>query len=123
MRPWGLTTDLSEFCEGLRKEWQLPVPTWVRVRQGVYELKLPRGLLSVSRQSGWVVTRQELPLCHTLVGKQIVCDTLEEAQTLAVYYARFADDYRGGFYFWRTAPHAVSALELARARRALPQAA
>ena len=118
-----MTTDVSEFCEGLRKEWQLPVPTWIRVRQGVYELKSPRGLLSVSRQFGWVVTRQELPLRHTFLGKQIVCGTLEEAQTLAVYYARFADDDRDKFYFWRTDRHAVSAFELICTRQALQQAA
>ena len=123
VKRWGIATDLTEFCEGLRKDWQLPMPTWVRVRQGVYELKSPCGLLCVSRQFGWVVTRQALPLCHTLLGKQLVCGTLEQAQTLAVDYARYADDYRGGFYFWRTAPNAVSALELARQRRALRQAA
>jgi hypothetical protein len=123
VKPWGITTDLMEFCEGVRKGWQLPMPSWVRVGQGLYELKSPRGLLCVSRRFGWVVTRQGLPLCHTLSGKQFVCNTLEEAQTLAVYYARYADDYRGGFYFWRTAPGAVSALELARARRALQRVA
>jgi hypothetical protein len=79
--------------------------------------------LSVSRQFGWVVTRQELPPCHTFLGKQIVCGTLEEAQTLAVYYARFADDDRDKFYFWRTDPHAVSAFELICTRQALQQAA
>ena len=99
------------------------MPTWVRVRQGVYELNSPRGLLRVSRQFGWVVTRQDLPLCHTWSGKQLVCDTLEEAQTMAVDYARYADDDRFRFYFWRTTPTAMSALELARARRAQRQAA
>lgn len=123
VKPWGIATDLTEFSEGLRKDWQLPIPPWVRVRQGVYELKSPRGLLCVSRQFGWVVTRQDLPLCHTLLGKQLVCDTLEEAQTLAVYYARYADGDRFRFYFWRPNLTAMSALELARQRRALRQAA
>ena len=89
----------------------------------MYELKSPRGLLCVPRQFGWVVTRQDLPLCHTLLGKQLVCDTLEEAQTLAVYYARYADGDRFRFYFWRPNLTAMSALELARQRRALRQAA
>jgi hypothetical protein len=123
VKPWGITTDQTWFCERLRKDWQLPMPNWVRVRQGVYELKSPRGLLCVSRRYGWVVTRQDLPLCNSLLGTQIVCDTVEQAQTLAVEYARYADDYRGAFYFWRTSPVAISALELSLARRALQQAA
>ena len=123
VKPWGISRDRAKECEELGKEWQLPVPAWDRVQQGTYELNSPRGMLRVSRQIGWVATRQKSPLYHTLLGKQLVCDTLEEAQTMAVDYARYRDDDRFKFYFWRTTPTAMSALELARARRALQQAA
>jgi hypothetical protein len=68
--------------------WQLPPPKWVRVQEGIYELKTPYGLLTVRRMFGWVARLDGAPLVWCIGGQIINFDKLKDAQTSAVLHAR-----------------------------------
>jgi hypothetical protein len=96
IEPWGLPADpdMVQACSKAREAWRLPAPTWTRRVQGWYELKTPYGVLACRRERGWVIERDSAALEYWwLSGKpKVVCDSLQDAQTMALRFAHVRDD-------------------------------
>lgn len=116
--PWGMVRYIEEFCKDHKFLWRdFTPPDWECVREGVYVLQSPRGLLCVYKKLGWCLQRNNWPLCNSF-GLQTVVKNLEDAQTLALIYSRYSNEELGEPMHWHNPNDPTPDIERWNARQA-----
>jgi hypothetical protein len=95
----GLADDENLIIDIYReaRQWQLPMPPWIKRAHGWYDMATPYGTLTVRRLIGWTVERNGSPLVwNPPYNKRVIFDKLEHAKASALVHAR---DCGPGSYF------------------------